>query len=289
MSFREEFLKFKQPSSQREDFVFDSIKRYVSKDSILQSLQPISVDKNGFKVTYYVMPDYLSIDNVRLPMSGKTAQKVADYFGLLLPSPEISREIYNNSDIKFSANPLSNSGATINGKKYTGKQVVDKGVGYADFALIYNENINKDIFNRNVKKNQIIYGFAKDITSPIIGHENKLGLYGFYDKKGKPIQGGSGRTPHNIDTHTEYGAFVRLIHPKAEVMYKDGKSEKKDISSIYNVSSYTKGKDNNTKITDNSYDDIINKDIISILNDIKIAYMCRRFNILKRSSILIKE
>lgn len=287
MSFREDYLRFKQPSVKRENFIFESIKKYLNKQNIVSSMKPITILKNGLQVTYYVMPDYLSIDNIRLPMSAITAQKVADYFGLSLPSAEISREIYENSDVKFIANPLSNSGANINGQKYTGKQVVDKGVGYADFAVSYNEKINKQISEKRVKKDQIISGFAKDITSAIPGYEKKLGLYGFFDAKGKPIQGGNGKTPHDISTHTEYGAFVRLISPDAEITYANGKKEKKPISSLYQISSYKDPSKNTEIVNEERLQDINMDNIDFFLKVFKISSLQRRFNLMKRMSKII--
>lgn len=239
MGFKEEYAKFIQPSSDRENFVYTSITSKLTKDQILREMKPITVNgPNNTKITYKVMPDYLSLEGMRIPMSGSTAQRVADFFGLSLPSPKMTQEIYQNADIKVSAVPLSGSGAEIEGKKYSGKDVVSTGVGYAPFALKYNEKINQQLSEKGAQIGQIVSGFAKDVTSAIPGKENNLGLHGFYDVNGNPIQGGSGQTPHETKYHTEYGAFVRLVSPKVEVTYPDGKKEIMPINSIYQISTY---------------------------------------------------
>jgi hypothetical protein len=238
MSFREDYLKFGQPSPAREEFVYKAITG-LSRDSIVKSMKPITVKRpDGTKIIYKVMPDYLMVEGIRIPMAGNTAQKVADYFDLVLPNATIAKEIYQNSDVKVTANPLSYSGANIDNKQYSGSDVVNKGVGYAPFALHYNDKVNEQLADKGVKpgSGQIVSGFAKDIVSPAA--PGKLGLYGLYDASGKPIQGGSGQTPHNTSTHTEYGSFVRLIYPDAVVIYPDGHQENKPIESVYDIARY---------------------------------------------------
>jgi hypothetical protein len=237
MSFRDEYAKFDTPSPAREAFVLKSIME-LPKQQIVNSMKPITVPgANGTKITYKVMPDYIKIDGVRVPMSGNTAQKVADHFGLNLPTPKQVQEIYQNADVKVQAKPLSGSGVNVEGKQYSGKDVVDKGVGYSPFAIAYNQKIDKQLQDQGLKgDDQIVAGFAKDITPPING---KLGLYGLFDAKGKPIQGGNGETPHDTTLHTEYGTYVRLISPEVTVTYPDGRTETKPTGEMYQAARYT--------------------------------------------------
>lgn len=238
-SFREQFLEFKQPSPQREDFVYQAVTSKLSKDQLLAAMKPITTKKpDGTKITYKVMPDYVSIDGMRVPMSGNTAQRIANYFGLNLPPPQMTQEIYQNADVKVPAKPLSGTGTTVDGKKYTGTEVVRKGVGYADFAANYNDIINQQLSEKGVQEGQIVSGFAKDVTAPIPGKEHKLGLHGFYDEKGKPIQGGSGETPHDTTIHGEYGAFARLVSSEVEIEHPDGTKEVVPLEKAYQTSSY---------------------------------------------------
>jgi len=236
MSFKDEYAKFTQPSPAREAFVYKAITS-LSRDQIVKSMKPISVKRpDGATLTYRVMPDYVMIDGVRVPMSGNTAQRVADHFGLSLPSAAMAKEIYQNADIKVPARPLSGSGTNVDGRQYSGKEVVDTGVGYAPFAINYNNKINKQLSDHGAKEGEIVSGFAKDIVAP--PSSGKLGLYGLFDANGKPIQGGTGSTPHDTTIHSEYGSFVRLVSPDVEITYPDGKKEKKSTKDVYQISSY---------------------------------------------------
>lgn len=247
MGFREEYSKFNQPSSAREEFVHKAITK-IPKENIVNNMKPVTVSRpDGTKITYKVMPDYLMVDGMRVPMSGNTAQKVADYFGLKLPTAEIAQEIYQNADVKVTAKPLSGSGVSIDGRQYSGNEVVNTGVGYAPFAVHYNYKIDKQLSDQGVQAgdNKIVSGFAKDIISPSM--PGRLGLYGLYDAHGKPIQGGTGITPHDTSTHTEYGSFVRLISPTVTITHPDGNKEIKPISSVYQYGKYTPKKEDSEK------------------------------------------
>lgn len=238
MSFKDDYAKFSQPSLEREAFVYKAITG-LSRDQIIKSMKPISIKRqDGATITYLVMPDYIMIDGVRVPMSGNTAQRVADHFGLSLPTAQMAKEIYQHADVKVSAKPLSGSGTVVDGKTYSGSDVVNTGVGYAPFALSYNDNINKQLADKGVQSgsDQIVSGFAKDIIAPPA--PGKLGLFGLFDSKGNPIQGGNGQTPHDTSVHTEYGSFVRLVSPNATITYPDGRKENKPLSDVYQYSRY---------------------------------------------------
>lgn len=247
MGFKEQYLRFGQPSPQREQFVLNTILS-LPREQVTKTMKPITVSKpDGTKVTYEVMTDYITVDGMRVPMAGTTAQKVADHFGLNLPTPQMVDEIYKNADVQVSAQPLSGSGATVDGQRYSGSEVVQKGVGYAGFAAAYNDKINQQLADQGAQPSgsQIVAGFAKDIVPP--AKPGSLGLYGLYDSKGRPIQGGNGQTPHDINVHTEYGSFVRLISPTVTIVFPDGKSEVKPVGSVYQFARYTPAPDTQDK------------------------------------------
>jgi hypothetical protein len=237
MSFKEEYLKYSQPSVERENFLYNYIVNNISKEQIVSNMKPITVTKSdGTKLTYKVMPDYLSVQGIRVPLSGQNSQRIADHFGLSLPTTQQAKEIYNHADVKVSAKPLSGSGTTVGNKQYSGQDVVDKGVGYAPFAINYNEKINQQLAEHGDTENKIVSGFAKDIVAPPA--PGKLGLYGLFDANGKPIQGGNGETPHDTAIHSEYGTFVRLISPDVTITYPDGRKETKPMDEVYNTTRY---------------------------------------------------
>ncbi len=239
MSFKEEYAKFTKPSLEREAFVLKTLLS-LPREQIVRNMRSISVKKpDGTTITYKVMPDYITVDGMRVPMSGNTAQAVANHFGLSLPSAQMAQDIHNNADVQIAAQPLSGTGTTIDGRHYTPDDVVrNQGVGYAPFAVSYNEKINQQLADKGVNPggNQIVSGFAKDIVAPPT--PGKLGLYGLYDSKGKPIQGGNGQTPHDTSVHTEYGSFVRLVSPEVTITYPDGRTETKPVSQVYTAGQY---------------------------------------------------
>lgn len=247
MGFKEDYLRFGQPSARREQFVLDTLTS-LPRDQVVKTMKPITISKpDGSKITYEVMTDYITVDGMRVPMSGVTAQKVADHFGLNLPTPRMVDEIYKNADVQVTAQPLSGSGATVNGKNYSGSQVVQTGVGYAPFAAAYNDKVNQQLADKGVQAggNQIVAGFAKDIVPP--AKEGSLGLYGLYDSKGRPIQGGNGQTPHDTNTHTEYGSYVRLVSPTVKITNPNGSVETRPLSSVYQYARYTPAPEGSNK------------------------------------------
>ena len=240
MSFKEEYAKFTKPSPEREAFVLRTLLA-LPREQLIQGMKPVTVKKpDGTTITYNVMPDYITVDGMRVPMSGNTAQEVANHFGLSLPSAQMAQDIHNQADVKVVAQPLSGTGTTIGGVRYSPEDVVkNKGVGYAPFAVSYNEKINQQLADKgfNPGSGQIVSGFAKDIVAP--PKDGRLGLYGLYDAKGKPIQGGSGETPHDTSTHTEYGSFVRLVSPEVKITHPNGETEVKPVGQVYTAGKYT--------------------------------------------------
>lgn len=239
MGFKEEYAKFSKPSAEREAFVLKTLLS-LPREQIVRNMKTVTVKKpDGTTISYKVMPDYITVDGMRVPMSGNTAQQVADHFGLSLPSAQMAQDIYDNADVKVAAQPLSGTGTTIDGRHYTPQDVVsNQGVGYAPFAVSYNDRINQQLADKGATPGggQIVSGFAKDIVAP--PSPGKLGLYGLYTDKGKPIQGGNGQTPHDTAVHTEYGTYVRLVSPEVTVTYPDGRTETKPVGQVYVAGRY---------------------------------------------------
>ena len=215
MSFKDEFAKLK-PGPARDALVFKAITS-LPKATIEKSLVPITVNgPNNTKITYKVMPDYIMIDGIRVPMAGNTAQQVANFFGMNLPTPKMVNQIYDAANVKLTAKPMS-GGGIIGGKYYSGKEVVEHKISDSDTTIAYNDRIAEDLAKQN--NTGLVAGHMKDITTPMA--DDKLGLYGFYNKDGKPIQN-SAFTPHDTTVHTEYGAGVRLVGNNITVTLPDG-------------------------------------------------------------------
>lgn len=212
MSFRNDFART-PPGPQREALVY----RAILSDGKPTDLLPVTVPgPNGIKITYYVTRDFLNLDGVWLPMTGVTAQKVADYFGMYLPTPKMSKQIYAAAATKIMPPPLSGTGYG----QYSAQQVVQSRIGATDAALAYSKRISDAL--RNKPSDGISAGYMKDITS--VPPSGNLGLYGWYGVDGKPVQDNY-FTPHSISDHTEYGAGVRLVDNRVEVAYPNGRTQ----------------------------------------------------------------
>lgn len=214
-SFKEAFLKL-PPGTEREKLVYEE----VIKRNLKTNLVPVTVEmKDGTKVTYKVMPDYITIDGLRVPMSGRTAQKVADHFGMVLPTDKMSDQIYDAADVKLRPPPLSSSGfRDKGGRYYSAEEVVKHKIGDPDAALAYSEQIEKELAQKG--KSGLVAGHMKDVIMPY--DPEKLGLYGWRGEDGGLIQ--TPRTPHDTSVHTEYGAGTRLADSKVTVTTPDGRT-----------------------------------------------------------------
>lgn len=213
-SFKEKFLAT-PPGPAREELIYQAAIRQP-----LPKLVPITVKApNGATLTYKVLPDYLMVHGLRVPMSGQTAQRIANYFGMHLPTAKMSKQIWNAADAKIKPTPMS-GGANIGGKWYSAEEVVNHKINSSDTSVAFNERINQEASKyRNPK---LMAGHMKDIVAP--EHDpDKLGLYGWYDEKGNPIQGGNGVTPHDTKQHAEYAAGTRLVSDKVIITTPDGK------------------------------------------------------------------
>lgn len=214
-SFREQFLKM-QPGPAREAFVLSEIKKYRPPVKLVAITVP---GPNNTKVTYNVMPDYITVDGIRVPLAGQTAQKVADFYNMHLPTSKMSKQIWEAADTKIRPTPLS-SGGRIGNKYYSGIDVVKSKIGDSDSALAYSTMIEDELAKH--PDANLIAGHMKDIVAPE-GSPDKLGLYGWQGTDGKPIQY-SAQTPHDTVQHTEYGAGTRLVGNSVTVQTADGRT-----------------------------------------------------------------
>lgn len=231
MSFKDEFSKT-PPGPNREELVFNAAIRQGPPTQLV----PVTINApDGSKITYRTMPDYLTIDGIRVPMAGATAQRLADHWKMQLPTPKMSKQIWDAADTKIRPTPLS-AGGRIGGKYYSGKEVVRSKISDSDSSIAYNDMINNQL---STLPNQptLVAGHMKDIVQP--SDPNKLGLYGWYDEKGVPIQY-SAQTPHDITVHTEYGAGTRFIDNTVTIIRPDGKIETKTMEEIQRDPSLSK-------------------------------------------------
>lgn len=223
--FKKKFLSM-QPGLERENFIYEE----VTKRKILKLVDMKVVEPDGTEITYKVMPDYVTICGIRLPMAGQTAQKIADHFNMHIPDPEQSKQIWEAADIKVRPPPLSGTGyKDPEGRYWSQKEVVQGRISKSDAADEYSRRIREEISKavRNYEgKPQSVAGHMKDIVvMPGKGKAKRLGLYGWFDPEtGDPLEP-SKQTGHDTSVHSEYGAGLRLMADRVKVK-RPGEPEK---------------------------------------------------------------
>ncbi len=215
-AFRKKLLEMK-PGPERQKFILDAALAKGKPNTV-----PVSIPlPDGGKMTYWVMPSYLSVDGVNLPISAEDNQRLADAWGMVLPTNKIITQVYQNASKKIDPRPLS-AGGRIGDKTYSGEEVVKHKISDSDSAVQYSDNFNKALGD---DKDGIISGYYKEISQP--NKDGKVSIYGLFDK-GKPIQNGL-NTSHTTTkdpsgyAHTEYAMVSRLLNDKVEIETADGK------------------------------------------------------------------
>jgi hypothetical protein len=208
MSFKDEFLKT-PPGPAREALVYNAI----IQQGPPKNLVPVTVPgPGGTKITYQTMADYITIDGIRVPMTPVTAQRVANHFGMMLPTSKMSQQIYEAAKTKVRANPLSGTGyvSPLTGKRYSGKDVVKSRIGESDAAVAYSNLTNQEL--SKIKNPGLISGHGKEITEPTQSASiSDVSFGGWQGAGGKALQPYTNAHKGQAAFHTEYALNTRLI------------------------------------------------------------------------------
>lgn len=162
--------------------------------SFLRTLKPV---KLNHQATVWVTPDYLAIgsdtDFVRIPMSPITAQRLADRFDAMLPTPKLVDEINRQAPLKLTPSPM-----TVRGAKMTSNAAY----------LRHNQQIERQRRGRGY--GQIISGHKKDVvlTNRLSHRPYQVAIYGWHRRNGKAIQPLS-LVHHNL--YADYSHGIRLV------------------------------------------------------------------------------
>jgi hypothetical protein len=157
------------------------------------------------KATYFVSSDYVAVgtpeDYVRLPLTPITAQKIANVFGMLLPTPKMVKDIWGASQVKLSPQPMvPNKGANLQ--------------QYADHSRLIDAQLATPQGSPPAQGSFLISGQKKDIVISNIMAPGKVVIFGWYNKDGSRIQP---RTNVHGDFYVDYSHGVRLVSPKMNV------------------------------------------------------------------------
>jgi len=222
--FKKEFLKMKPGPDRTKLVVNDVLSKGKPKD-----LAPVTIEgPDGTKLTYFVTKDYVKgSDGQRVAVDGVSAEKIAQEFDMILPTYKMVNSIFNAADAKILTPPLS-SGAWINGKWYSGEEVVRSKINSSDAIVQYNDDLDKAL--EKYPKFNLLGGARKEIVQST--DPNKLGIYGLFNGDKGPIQGGIGASPHPSQGHEEYALGLRLVSPDAVITKSDGTTVKVKLEDV---------------------------------------------------------
>ncbi|MGE0173120.1 MAG: hypothetical protein AB7T49_10055 [Oligoflexales bacterium] len=175
--------------------------------SFLRQMVPINISEDpNVDVVIWAMPDYLAIgsdeDFVRVPVNLLTASKLAEDFGLSLPTPKIVDIIYDQAAVKLQ--PIT----------FRPGHDMDS----AEYILAHNQAIQEQL--NGPFPHLLMAGHKKDIVlcQRMMRKKGSIAIYGWHKSAHDPIQPLS--TAHSA-SYADYSHGVRLI---SQVVYVNGRT-----------------------------------------------------------------
>ncbi|HKB04058.1 MAG TPA: hypothetical protein VKD90_17680 [Gemmataceae bacterium] len=144
--------------------------------------------------TFEVMPDYLAVggdtDFVRVPVTPRTAARIADAFGCALPTRKVVDDVYRSATVKLDPRPMT-----------------EERESPATF-LRHNALIEEQ--RAGSKLGELVAGHKKDVvvSNRLAERANRVAIYGWHMADGKPIQP---LTIVHTETYVDYSHGVRLM------------------------------------------------------------------------------
>jgi hypothetical protein len=154
---------------------------------------------------FAAMPDYLAIgsnaDFIRVPMTPRTAARVADAFGCALPTRKIVDEVYRAATVKLEPKPLTEARESP--------------------ATFVGHNTIIERQRAGNRLGELVAGIKKDVvvTNRLEEKTGRVAIYGWHTAEGKPIQ------PLSVvhaEAYVDYSHGVRLL---SRIVMVDGKPQ----------------------------------------------------------------
>lgn len=151
----------------------------------------------------FVAPDYLSLgsdeDSLRIPLSPRVAQNVADHLECLLPTRRMVDQIYAAAEVVLKPQPMAPT---------------DEMIRMSYFAR-HNQVIQNQLKERYPKNNrgQLLAGHKKDVvlTPRLAESSSRVAIYGWHEEKDRPIQP---LYVGHAETWVDYSHGIRLVARK---------------------------------------------------------------------------
>lgn len=173
-------------------------------------LVPVQMSDGTRTITLQVASDYFAVgetgDVLRLPLTPLTAQKIADVFGMLLPTPKMVKAIHEQADVKLTVQPIQPN-------KYANLEQ------YAE----HNAKIESELAGRL----GLVSGHKKDVVVGNQARPNKVLIYGLMAPvvppgvDTQPMMTAPWRVQpyssvHGVD-YVDDSHGIRFIAPEAEI------------------------------------------------------------------------
>jgi hypothetical protein len=167
--------------SQREARIIQEVSQGNVPD-FLRKLSPVTVKNAGAatSVTFYVTPDYLALgsddDYFLTPLTPASAQKIADLFRCLLPTPKMADKIYDAAAVQLPPTPIPPTTAMITVPVFAQHNAMVRTQRVAQLT-------NKPL-------GALVAGHKKDvvISARLANSPGKVAIYGWHRGNGLPIQ-----------------------------------------------------------------------------------------------------
>ncbi len=160
----------------------------------------LTVENIEYSLTFFVMPDYLSIgsdsDHFLVPMTPMLAQKAVDHMGGILPTRKMVDLIWKASEVKLPPQPIPPSPEMVTVKVFQEHNSMLE--------------LSRDNFASDYPLGSLISGHKKDVilSNQVATKPDKVIIYGWHYQNGEPIQ--PLYTGH-INWYTDYSHGIRFI------------------------------------------------------------------------------
>ncbi len=181
------------PPPEREQPIFDALSRGNLPD-FLRHFKSIHLESNGHTAELQVSPDYFSIgsdtDFFRVPMTPRTARRLAALFNCSLPTRKIVDAIYQQADLKLEPHPLTQNRESV------------------ESFLQHHQFIESQRASHPL--GLVVAGIKKDIvlTPRLLEKPGHVAIYGWHKLDATPIQP---LTTVHIERYVDYSHGVRLV------------------------------------------------------------------------------
>ena len=187
----------------REEVIFDAV---LAGEYVKWEWKPITCIAGAFRGTFYAAADYFSIgepdDFIRMPLTPRLAQKIADHFGWSLPTKLMVNHIWNIADLR--ADPI------------LGLPPFDESMQTIERFKWHHAAIEARLNKSNPQRDGLlIAGHKKDVVLSNDLVPGKVAIYGWHRLDGRVIQG-LNTTSHN-DLYADYSHGIRFIRGDMDV------------------------------------------------------------------------